>query len=151
MSMKFETCPVCRVGTASEVVIGRVDVKVPEGKVSIEGDRLMRCDAPACHEEYYTDDQARERSEKIAAARRKLRDEKRILQPEDIVRIRTKYQLTQRRLEQLLGLGPKTVVRWEKGYQMPSVAADNLLRVIDRDPSVLAYLAEIRTQKPMAM
>lgn len=64
-----------------------------------------------------------------------------LMQPEEIRALRENLGLTQAELESRLGLGAKTVVRWESGRVMQSKATDNLLRLIRRDPTALDFLS----------
>ena len=98
---------------------------------------LYRC--AVCGEEEYTLEQA------TAAERRAgevYRAENGFLQPDEIVGLRRRWGITQAQLEDALGVGKKTVARWEAGRVLQSRALDNLLRAIDRFPPVLGYLAE---------
>ena len=52
--------------------------------------------------------------------------------------IREGYGLTQDALEQLLRVGPKTVVRWERGTVCQSAAVDTLLAVLRDEPAAAA-------------
>jgi putative zinc finger/helix-turn-helix YgiT family protein len=63
-----------------------------------------------------------------------------LLQPEEIRALREGLGLTQSAFEQALGLGPKTMVRWETGRVMPSQAMALLLLLIKRDPSAMGFL-----------
>lgn len=65
------------------------------------------------------------------------------LLPEEIRSLRERLGLTQPQMEAALGIGEKTVVRWETGRVLQNQATDNLLRLIDRDPSAIEHLAEL--------
>jgi HTH-type transcriptional regulator/antitoxin MqsA len=102
----------------------------------------------SCGETFYTPQQLD--AAQIAASNQ-LRKEDGLLGPADIRRIRARYGLTQAQLEQLLGVGPKTVVRWERGTVCQSRTADELLRIITDMPFVYEHLARkngITTQSP---
>jgi putative zinc finger/helix-turn-helix YgiT family protein len=112
-----------------DVVIGQSHVPIIQ--------QFFRCDA--CDEERQTLDQ-------LGAARRaaalSVRERDRMLSGAEIRRIREeRLQITQGALERALGLGEKTVVRWETERVLQPKATDNLLRLLDRDPSALSYLA----------
>lgn len=81
-----------------------------------------------------------ERAEHRAGAL--VRDRLGLLHPDEIRELRDGLGLTQAELESQLGLGPKTVVRWESGRVMQNKATDNLLRLIRRDPTALGFLAD---------
>src|SRR5207244_945484 len=81
----------------------------------------------------------------IAAERRAgeiYRQQNGFLHPDEIVSMRRRWGVTQSQLELALGLGRKTVARWEAGRVLQTRALDNLLRAIDRFPAVLTFLAE---------
>lgn len=79
-----------------------------------------------------------------------VRERERLLQPGEVRDLRKRLGLTQQRLEQLLGVGPKTVVRWERGTVHQSRTADNLLRLLDGDPTLARRLHEITRGTPAA-
>lgn len=60
-----------------------------------------------------------------------------LLGSEEIVRLRLDLGLTQRRLERLLGVSPKTVTRWESGTVRQSRMADNFLRLLRDHPELI--------------
>ena len=100
-------------------------------------EELFRC--AVCGEEEYSFEQA------VAAERRAselYREKNGFLQPDEIAALRRRWGLSQARMEDALGVGRKTVARWEAGRVLQSRALDNLLRAIDRFPPVLAFLSE---------
>lgn len=62
------------------------------------------------------------------------------LTPDEIRGIRESFGLSQAAFEAALGLGPKTVVRWETGKVTPSRASTLLLVLLRRYPDALAHL-----------
>jgi putative zinc finger/helix-turn-helix YgiT family protein len=110
--------------------IGGTDVPVTE--------LYWRCDL--CGEELLTEDLAELIEQEAAEAFRRMY---RRLAPGEIRAIRERLGLTQELIERALGLGPKTWVRWESGRVLPNRAADNLLRLIERDCGALIHLAEL--------
>lgn len=131
-----ERCVVCRQGTAHEIVAPD-EVRIPGARFVIEDDRRMQCER--CGEEYYTGEQADEHQRKVDQFKREVYKP---LEPEEIKAIRAKANVSQRTLEEVMGLGTNTLNRWERGTMAPSRLVDNMLRVVDRDPSVLNFLAE---------
>ncbi len=117
------------VNRTEDVVIGQRHAAVAQ--------TIYRCDR--CGEERQTlAELGRARREAAAT----IQHAEQILAPDDIRRIREeRLGLTQAQLEIALGLGEKTVVRWETGRVLLSKATDALLRLIDRDPTALAFLA----------
>lgn len=107
------------------------------GTTVLVREELFRC--RECGEEEYSLEQA------VAAERRAgeiYREQNGFLQPDEIVALRRRWGITQAQLENALGVGRKTVARWEAGRVLQSRALDNLLRAIDRHPPVLVFLAE---------
>lgn len=99
-------------------------------------EEIFRC--TVCGEEEYSYEQA------VKAERRAgeiYRDQNGFLQPVEIAALRRRWGLTQVQLEEALGLGRKTIARWEAGRVLQSRALDNLLRAIDQFPAVLDFLA----------
>jgi HTH-type transcriptional regulator/antitoxin MqsA len=74
------------------------------------------------------------------AAVAQLRAARGLLTPADIMGLRGMLGLSQAGLEKLLGTGPKTVVRWEKGTVFQSVTADRLMRLLIAHPGLAAQL-----------
>lgn len=64
-----------------------------------------------------------------------------LLTADEIVHIRTKYEISQQDLCRLLGWGDKTITRYE-GHQIQDKAHDDILRKIDRDPEWFLELLE---------
>jgi HTH-type transcriptional regulator/antitoxin MqsA len=118
-------------------VVERVrDFPIHGTTVSVR-EELFRC--ALCGEEEYSFEQA------VAAERRAselYREKNGFLQPDEIAALRRRWGLSQARLEDALGVGRKTVARWEAGRVLQSRALDNLLRAIDRFPAVLTFLSE---------
>jgi len=79
-----------------------------------------------------------------SAVKNEVRKKHGLLPPEKIAAIRAKLELTQSELEDVLGTGPKMVVRWESGKVIQSRGHDNMLRLLDRDPGTLKSLRQIQ-------
>jgi len=106
----------------------------------VETERVFfRCDE--CGEEFVTPAQM---SLNVRAVKNEIRKKYGLLPPERIAAIREKLQLTQSGLEELLGTGPKVVVRWESGKVIQGSGQDNLLRLLERDPSIFKELELIQ-------
>lgn len=126
-------CPICSgplraVSVEREVSIGTRATRVL--------DEFFRC--ATCGEEVYLPGQMDATLHRASA---KIRVEEGLLLPEEIRSIRESLGLTQSALEELLGVGPKTVVRWEKGTVFQNGATDSLLRTIRDVPRAAEYLA----------
>jgi HTH-type transcriptional regulator/antitoxin MqsA len=81
-----------------------------------------------------------------AEAVRQLRQIKGLLTSEEIKELRRSLGLSQAAFEHLLGTGPKTVVRWEKGTVFQSSTADRLMRVIRAMPEVASVLRGLKVE-----
>lgn len=60
-----------------------------------------------------------------------------LLEPTSVARIRKRLKLSQRQAGEVLGGGPNAFHKYEKGEVLVSKAVSNLLRVLDRNPSLL--------------
>ena len=128
-------CPLCegaleKRSEIRDIHLGNRTATVPHS--------FYRCDS--CGENLYTPGQM-EAVQMLASD--KLRDEEGLLRSSRIHAIRTRLGLAQHQFEQLLGVGPKTVVRWEKGTVFQNGATDSLLRLISDVPGAAPYLARM--------
>ncbi len=98
---------------------------------------FLRC--PSCEEEILLPEQMDAVQRRASAA---IRREEDLLLPEEIRQIREGMGLSQESFERLLGVGPKTVVRWERGTVFQNKATDTLLRVLRALPDTALFLAE---------
>ena len=53
--------------------------------------------------------------------------------PEEIAKIRKKYNLTQKSLSEVLAVSTRTVEAWETGINIPSGPANKLLHLLEAD------------------
>lgn len=111
-----------------------VDVPTRGSSVSVHHE-FYRCNQ--CGEERLTIGQA---SSARKAAVEEVRRREKLLSPAEVRAVRERLGFTQELLERRLGFGPKTVVRWETGRVLQSKATDNLLRLLARDPTAIAFL-----------
>ncbi|MHB8148039.1 MAG: type II TA system antitoxin MqsA family protein [Vulcanimicrobiaceae bacterium] len=122
----------CEITRERRVTVNGNELVVPE-------DRITRCGD--CGEEFYTGAQARMADRKLIDARRRAEH---LLTSDEIRRLREALKLSQHELEQAIGTGPKTFVRWESGTAVQSKSADDVLRLIALDPDNLRLLVRIR-------
>jgi HTH-type transcriptional regulator / antitoxin MqsA len=80
-------------------------------------------------------------------AMRQVKQAKGLLTSEEIRGLRCSLGLSQTSFERLLGTGPKTVVRWEKGTVFQSATADRLMRLLLARPE----LAQLLDEAPRAL
>jgi putative zinc finger/helix-turn-helix YgiT family protein len=132
-------CVVCG-GRATKVKENRVG-RYRDEKVTVESE-FFRCEK--CNEGFFSPEQAGAHNRSV---KNEIRKKYGLLAPERIVEIRKKLQLTQAELEELLGTGPKVVVRWESGKVIQGSGQDNILRAIERDPSFVARLRQIQKMR----
>jgi HTH-type transcriptional regulator / antitoxin MqsA len=131
------SCPNCRVDRVE--IIQRIG-EYSEGSVHVTfPEELSRC--AACGEEFYTYAQSLESSRAMTAA---LRESKGLMSPERIKAARIRLGMSTGKFEQALGLGKKTMARWERGTVPPSSAANFALWVAERHPDVFIAYANTR-------
>jgi HTH-type transcriptional regulator/antitoxin MqsA len=63
-----------------------------------------------------------------------------LLLPDEVVAIRKRLKLSQRRASELLGGGPRAFQKYESGQVAVSAAMSNLLRLLNNDPSRIKEL-----------
>jgi putative zinc finger/helix-turn-helix YgiT family protein len=105
--------------------------------ISIKNVEMYECSA--CGERFFTPEQARAVS---IATKNQVRQAQGLLSAAEIVEIRRRLDLSQTDLEELFGLGPKVVTRWETGRVVQSKAADVALRLLAMDPEKVHKLRE---------
>lgn len=128
-------CPTCG-GTEFRTGIHTERVRAPGGVFAEFGYESHTC--VKCGEQLLTSMQARARELARASALRKVQG---LVSPQRIKAIRAAYSLTQTMLEQILGVGAKTVVRWERGSVPQSRPVNKLLNIAERFPVVFASIA----------
>lgn len=129
-----KVCAAC--GGAVEASAEAMAVELRGVTVRVGGVEHGRC--RGCGEVYLTLDGAN--AVQLEAVRR-LRRARGLLTPDEIRATRTSLGLTQAGFERLLGTGPKTVVRWEKGTVFQSATADRLMRLLRARPELAPLLA----------
>lgn len=70
-----------------------------------------------------------------------------LLSGDEVRELRQSLGLSQAKFEKLIGAGPKTVVRWERGSVFQNRTADTLMRVVRDFPEVAAHLMK-RVDEP---
>jgi len=136
-------CAEC--GSAVEVSSAPVPFDVRGETVLVSGIEHGLCSG--CGEVYLSIDAA----EKLqAAAISKSKAAKQLLSPQEIRDLRHSLALSQAAFEDLLGIGAKSVVRWEKGTVFQSATADRLMRLIRLMPELSGVLSsgELYASRP---
>lgn len=131
-----ETCYAC--DGAARLVREVREIPVGGRKVPVEVE-IMRCQE--CGEGYFLPGAMRAAQE---AAADQVRREEGLLTAGEIRAFRQRAGVTQAELEQILGSGPKTVTRWERGTIAQSRMADTLIRILRAHPGALVTLAAER-------
>jgi len=134
-------CPICGVGTAKKIKKEH-QAKYNKQIVNVADAEMFRCNK--CGETFFSPDQAKAFS---LAVKNEIRKRLNLLPPDRILEIRTKLQLTQEDLEQLFGLGPKVVTRWETGRVVQSKTADLALRLFEHMPTLLIFARAVEEQR----
>lgn len=139
MSTINSVCVSCESSKVREVVGDRT-INVGAYSVTIPAARHMVCNN--CGESFQTGEQAKELDAAVIEARRRHEG---LLSGSDIRSIRLSVSLSQADLENALGIGPKTLVRWENNTSIQSKSIDDVLRLIEFDPDNLRLLVRIRS------
>jgi HTH-type transcriptional regulator/antitoxin MqsA len=128
------TCPEC--GGSIGESLGPLEVPLRGQSVEVVGIAHGLCSG--CGETYLGIDEM-ERLQKAAVDQ--AREAQGLLQPDAIRSLRVALgNISQTRLEHLLGVGAKTVVRWEKGTVFQSATADRLMRLLRAMPELADVL-----------
>lgn len=128
-------CPVCG---GAEISLERQEGTVRTGKDSYvpAWEEFSRCGT--CGEEFVTQEQSAANSRAYVAAVRKAQG---LVSADEIRDARLRLGMSQSEFENALGVGRKTVVRWERGTVFPSNAANGLLWLASRHPAVFLEYA----------
>ncbi len=122
-------CPLCRGHLSRGTVVDTV--RVGRRSVQVESKPLM-CDT--CGEAFYGPGEV---VDDLLEAGNDLRRSMGLLVPTEVRALRLRLGLTQVEFEKLLGVGPKTVVRWERGTVCQNRATDTLLRILAECPEAV--------------
>lgn len=133
---RLHACPAC--GGRIVRAPGTFDANVGRRTVEVPGE-YDRCEQ--CGDTYFAPG---EMNEVLKRASDIIRSEEGLLSSDEIKRIRRRLGVTQPQLEQMIGAGPKTVTRWEKGTVFQNGATDTLLRVLRDVPEAVEYLMRTR-------
>lgn len=131
--MRKIECALC--GGSAVLTTESREVRIGK-RSAVVADEFYRCES--CGEELYEPGQM---DTVMRAASRAIREEMGLLMPEEIRGIRESLSLSQADFERLLGVGEKTVVRWEKGTVFQNKATDQLLRLLQEVEGAAEFLA----------
>ena len=130
--MKKTECGIC--GEDAFLVSEEREVSIGKRSAVVE-DEFFRCSG--CGEKLYEPGQM---DAVMVRASTAIREELGLLMPEEIKAIRESLELTQSDFEQLLRVGEKTVVRWERGTVFQNSATDVLIRAVQDVHGFADYL-----------
>jgi len=140
MSDSKKRCPTC--DSKASVVRERREMTFGRRHVVVDDERMI---CPDCKESFYLPEQL-EAVERRAAEQ--IRRDEGLLTRDEIRAVRRRLGLTQAQFEQLLGVGPKTVVRWERGSVCQNASADRLMRLVDAYPANAQFLRTLHGIAP---
>jgi HTH-type transcriptional regulator/antitoxin MqsA len=138
-NIAVDSCVGCGSSDVHEVISDRT-INVGAYSVTIPSARHMACGA--CGGAYQTGAQVKALDAAVIDARRRREE---LLSGSEIRRIRLAVSLSQADMEEALGIGPKTLVRWENSTSIQSKTVDDVLRLIEFDHDNLRLLVRIRS------
>lgn len=123
-------CPLC--GKEHEVKVVKIidQALIKDEQIDYEA-ILYKCDNCDEEESYFANGKMAD--ENMLAARNSYRTKHNLLLPEQIVKVRKKYNLSQVELSRLLGIGDVTIARYESKSIQDDIY-DMLIRRVDSDP-----------------
>ena len=131
-------CPVCGEGKCKRKTITET-FRYKGHRLAIPDYVVYVCSR--CHEEFLDHSLIRPHQQKIRDWQRAIDG---LLTAEEIRHLRITLGLTQEEFSLLLGGGKKAFARYETGAVRQSVAMDNLLRAVQKHPSLLLEFAKAR-------
>lgn len=131
--MKNTQCGIC--GGEAVLISEEREVRIGKRSAVVE-DQFFRCSA--CGEELYEPGQM---DAVMLKASNAIREDLGLMMPEEIKSLRESLELSQAEFERLIGVGRKTVVRWERGTVFQNQATDALLCALRDVPGLTAYFS----------
>ncbi|MDO9565574.1 MAG: type II toxin-antitoxin system MqsA family antitoxin [Candidatus Desulfaltia sp.] len=129
-----DKCPVCGLGALTKKSVEEVfDYKGETLK--IKGYVIYEC--PVCEESIVDRKTLKDTKYQLIEFRRKVDN---LLTPNEIREIRTLFGYTQEEFGAILGGGKKAFARYENGTITQSRAMDNQLKMLKRNPEILAAI-----------
>lgn len=123
-------CPVCEDFRDVEVLTTVEETSVKGETISAEA-VYSKC--KSCSEEFSTPEQM---AASLENAYRIYRNNHRLIHPEEIVAIRSKYRISQKAFAKILGFGELTINSYEKGT-LPVKASSNLIKLMEETDAFL--------------
>ena len=133
-----EYCPMCDSSSLQELQRQETLRDRQDNEFQIPNYEFTFCDD--CEFEFLTAKQVRTNDRLLENARRHAVN---LLDTDQIRRIRKKYTLRQEDASYIFGGGPSAFSKYERGYISQSTAMDRLLRVADKFPETVPFLASL--------
>lgn len=126
---KLARCVEC--GARVNWITGPVEWDVKGERIAV--DKVEHGICSVCGETYFSEGISSDVQRRAVDAYKSAHG---LLSGAEIRLLRQRLGLSQARFEQLIGAGPKTVVRWENGTVFQNRTADTLMRVLRDYPQV---------------
>ena len=128
-------CPYCKKEVAYK--IEKRDVKEFRGIEINSYENVAVC--KECHQDLYVNEIEEKNNERIYEL---YREQANIIKPQDIVKLREKYDISQRELTAILGLGKMTINRYERGGVPTKSQSDYIKLLIENDNKFVEKVKE---------
>ena len=128
-------CPYCK--KEVEYKIEKRDVKEFRGVEINSYENVAVC--KECHQDLYVNEIEEKNNERIYKL---YREKANIIKPQDIVKLREKYDISQRELTAILGFGKMTINRYERGGVPTKSQSDYIKLLIENDNKFVEKVKE---------
>ncbi|MBR6688598.1 MAG: DUF4065 domain-containing protein [Clostridia bacterium] len=128
-------CPYCR--EEKEYIIETREVKEFRGKEIDTYENVAMC--KTCKNDLYVNELETENSKRIYEAYRQTEN---IIKPQDIIDLRSKYDISQRELTAILGFGKMTINRYERGGVPTKSQSDYIKLLIENESKFIEKVKE---------
>lgn len=128
-------CPYCK--KEVEYKIEKKDLKEFRGIEVNTFENIAICNE--CNQDLYVNEIEDENNERIYQI---YREKANIIKPEDIIKLREKYDISQRELTSILGFGKMTINRYERGGLPTKSQSDYIKLLIENDDKFIEKVKE---------
>jgi putative zinc finger/helix-turn-helix YgiT family protein len=128
-------CPYCK--KEENYKIEKRDLKEFRGIEINTYENVAVCEK--CNNDLYVNEIENENNERIYEA---YREKTNIIKPQDIIDLRTKYDISQRELTSILGFGKMTINRYERGGVPTKSQSDYIKLLIENDDKFIEKVKE---------
>lgn len=137
----LKKCPICGEGKLTKKIIDET-FNYKGRKVTVPDYVIYECEE--CGEAIVDKNSLKKAGKKLSSFKREAEG---LLTPEEIKKIRKKFNFSQELMGEILGGGKKAFARYEAGNLCQSRAMDNLLRIIDAYPFTIKILLKQKIEK----